>query len=231
MSARPSGVVAGSPPLPQVNLLPPEIRASRSLRVVKRVLLLVVVAALLVSGGGYVLAGQHLATAERELDDARAETQRLLVAQREFSEVPVVLGQLERATDARVFGMSTEILWEPLLSAVMETRPSGTVFTEIVMTGATPMAGTPGPMHPLQAPSVATINFTGKALTLPDAAAWVAALNSVEHLQDAYVSFTDITMGSEGALLDITHYDVEGSVQVSAEAFAERFVETPEGED
>lgn len=227
-AARP--LIAGVPPVPQVNLLPPEIRASRSLAALKRVLALVLVAVLAVGVAGYFWAGLQVQSAEDELADQEAESARLLNAQREFAEVPAVLGRLERARDARLLGTSTEILWAPYLRALITTAPPGTQFAEITYTGAEPNTGNPLTANPLlREEYTGTISFTGRAPTAPDVASWIEALESVENFTDAFVTSSEISDRDVDGNL-VAYYEVVGSVQVEPGALALRFAEQPEGD-
>jgi hypothetical protein len=222
--------VPGAPLVAQVNLLPPEIRASRSLAKVKRLLALILVAVLGFGVLGYFWATIQVADANEELDSATAETTRLLNAQMEYSEVPQVLGDLDAATQARLLGMSTEVLWAPYLTQLMTTRPPNVVFESIVLTGATPMVAAAPPINPLEGTSVATLTFTGRSSVVPDTAAWIESLETIPNFSDAYVMSLEITEKEVGGTLT-SYYEVIGSVQVTEDAYALRFVEDDTAED
>ena len=74
---------------------------------------------------------------------------------------------------------------------------------------------------PLQDPSIGQISFTARALTLPDTAAWIDALNSIPGLGDAWVSSASLTIDSE---TETPYYEVAASVQIRESAYAHRFV-------
>ena len=137
MSTRSQAAMA--PLLPQVNLLPPEIRAARGLTRVKRWLALVVLLALLVAAGLVLLAMMAQQSADAELAVQQQETERLMSEQARYTEVPVVLGALDRARTAREVGMSTEILWRPYLNAIAATAPEGVRIENLRYQGSTPM--------------------------------------------------------------------------------------------
>lgn len=220
--------VPGAPPFPQVNLLPPEIRASRSLSAIKRVLALALVGVLVLLGATYAVIALQLAAAEDELADAQAETARLLAAQQEYAEVPQVLGQLDDATTARRLGMSTEILWREPLDKLVGTLPPGVFLTSVRVTGQTPVQAAPFSTNPLLGQSVATIEFTGRSLTLPDTSAWIEALETIPSWQDAFVTSVAVTEGTTGSMSGVTYYENTGTVQVTADAWALRFEQTEE---
>lgn len=222
-SARAPLPIGGVPVRPQVNLLPPEVRAARTLRSVKRLLVVGLVGVVALTAVLSGAAAFSVTQAQAELEREQAETRRLLTAQQEYAEVPVVLNDLSRARDARLLGTTTEVLWSPYLASLMTTAPVGVAFTQLAVSGASPTQPAPLPAHPLQQESELQLSFSGRSLTLPDTSAWVEALNSIEGFQDAWVSSASITEGTSGSMTGVVHYTVSGTVQISSEAFAERF--------
>lgn len=229
VAARPavrSGVVVpGAPLAPQVNLLPPEIRASRSLRTVKRLLALALVAVLALAGLGYAFAAMQASSARSEAEAEQAETRRLLAEQQQYAEVPQVLGALDSAEQARLLGTSTEVLWKPYLDELFNSAPPNVQFASISVEGATPMLAPPVPTDPLQEQSMLTLTFTGRSLTLPDAMAWVETLEAIDGFDHAYVQTAVSALGTDSVWADVVHFEVQGTVQVMDTAFENRFVE------
>jgi len=207
--------------LPQVNLLPPEIRAKRGLTTLKRwlgVSLVAIVALCVLAYGASLMAA---AAAQADLVTAQDDTARLQKEQAKYAEVPQVLGALSTATAARELGMSTEVQWKSYLDAITAVLPANVSIDSIAVTGATPMAPAAAPASVLEAPSVAQIQFSGRVATVPDTAAWIDALNSVPGFSDAWalsqaITATDATI----------YYTVTSSVQVTDLAYAKRFAAT-----
>lgn len=224
MSAQKS-VVVGATALPQVNLLPPEIRASRTLRALKRVLGLALIGVVAAIAAVYAVVALQLDGARGELADAQDETTRLIAAQQEYAEVPQVLGALENATVARQLGSSSEILWEPYLTALVTTAPAGVVYTWVDYAGTTPSVAVEASTSPLQASSAGTLSFVGRSPTPPDAAAWIESLEGIDGFQDAFLSSVLLSEGTTGSAAGVVYYETTGTVQVSATAFAARFVD------
>lgn len=223
-------LIQGAPGVPQVNLLPPEIRASRSLAQLKRVLALALVGVLAVAVAGYFWASGQVQSAEANLTDKQDETTRLLNAQKEFSEVPLVLGQLELATTARELGTVNEVMWAPYLRQLMTTVPAGVAFEQIIYSGATPMEANPLPANPLllQAEYTGTLTWVGRSSTPVDAAAWIENLETIPGFSDVFVRASEVGEREvDGQMVPI--YQVSGSVQVTPEALANRYVEADEG--
>ncbi len=218
-----SGAIARQP---QVNLLPPEIRAARGLKTVKQLLGLVVVLVLGLCAMAYVFAMLDKGRAADGLAEAQAETTRLQAEQQKYAEVPQVLGQLSTTKTARELGMSTEVLWAPYYGALAAVLPPNVSFDNLAVTQATPMTAAPGPSTPLQALSIGQVQFTARSATLPITADWVDALDSIPGFGDAWVSSATITQDAESG---VTYYNVSASVQVRDTAYALRFAADQEG--
>ena len=211
----------GAPLFPQVNLLPPEVRAARNLGRVKAWLGVGLVATLMLAALGYGAALLQGNAAADELTIAHSEGARLQADQAEYAEAPKVLGGLADAKAARLVGMSTEVAWTGYLNAISATLPPKVSIDNFSVKGGTPMVPAPAPATALQAPSLYTITFTGRSRTIPDSAAWADALNSVPGFADAWVSSASVT--AQGTT---TYYQVAGSVQVNDVALANRFAST-----
>ena len=222
MSAGRVGKVGG---LPQVNLLPPEVRAARGLKVVRRWLLagLVLVAVLL--AGGYFLSLTARAEAELERVEAQEETAALQAEQAKYAEVPALLAALDNGITARQVGMSTEVDWRPYVDAMTAVLPANVSIESIMMSGATPVL-LPAPAEsPLFDQSVGQLTITGRAVALPDSVALIDALNSIPGFADAWVS-ASVRSEVDGALF----YAVTASVRVLDSAYTNRFAAPTEEE-
>lgn len=220
--------------LPQVNLLPPEVRSARALKPVKRWMGIVLVIAVLAVAGGYALGTLARNSAETELESAHAETARLQAEALQYAEVPVVLGAIDDAELARQLGMSSEVLWADYLGAI-----EAVIGTEVSI-DTLAVARTLGDIQgPLEAPAVATMTVTGRSLELPDTVAWIDALDSIPGFANTRVTVATLTLdttGSEDATDDEgadgddgdeeappTYYTFTTSVQVTLDALSGRF--------
>jgi Tfp pilus assembly protein PilN len=209
-----------APALPQVNLLPPEVYAARTLSRVKRWLAFVVVLALLIAAGIVVLGMLTEQAAEDELATEQLRTETLLEEQKQYAEVPFVLSQLDNIRAARELGMSTEVLWRDYVAAIAATAPQGMSIDTVNILASSPMELPPAPMTPLDEEAVGTITFTARSLTVPDTAQWVEGLAAVPGLTNAW--FSSATIAEEE---ELAYYSVSGTVQITTEARADRFVE------
>ncbi len=211
----------GAPSLPQVNLLPPEVAAARNLSRIKAWLGVAVLMTVVLAAAGFGAALLDGNAAAAELETAQRDGARLQADQAKYAEVPKVLGALADAKAARLVGMSTEVAWTGYLNAISATLPPNVSIDDVAIMGATPMVAAPAPATALQAPSLYTITFTARGITIPDSAAWADALNSVPGFADAWVSSATVT--AQGTT---TYYQVAGSVQVNSVALSNRFAST-----
>ena len=203
---------------PQVDLLPPEVRAGRKLRHTNRLLLLVVAGILLASLLGWVATLFAADSAQSELDDVMQDTARLQAEQSKYAEVPQVLGDIANIEGARTAGTSTEILWKPYFDALRAVTPAGVSLDDLSVTTATPMMVAPTATSPLAGPSIGQIVFTAKALAVPDTSAWLDALDAVPGLGDAWFSSSTLTE-TEG----VVYWSISATVEVNDLALANRF--------
>ena len=207
--------------LPQVNLLPPEVRAARGLRNLKRWLALALVAVLVLCLGVFALAKLSKSSADSELAQAQAETRRLQTEEQKYAEVPRVLGALQNATTARSLGMATDIAWSSYYAAVTAVLPTNVSIDSLVVTtqAASGAATVGAAANPLQVASVGQIQFTGRSTTVPNTAAWLDALNGVPGFANAWASSAAITQSQNKT----TYYNVSVTVQVTSSAYTHRF--------
>lgn len=218
---RPKSGAPFVPGQPQVNLLPPEVKAARGLKAIKRVLVMLLILVVAACAGAYVLAFLDKSKAQDQLTSAQDDTVKLQAEIERYARVPLVRGQLENAKYARQLAMSTEVLWQPYYGAITAVLPPGVSLDNLTVTQATPMTAPAAPSSPLQDSSIGQIVFTARSATIPDAAAWVDALNSIPGLGDAWVSSAVVTQDGES---DTVFYNVSATVQVRDSAYALRFV-------
>lgn len=215
MSQEVLAVAPGTPVAAQINLLPPQITARRRLRLVQRWLVIAIALALVVALGAVVWTSMVKNSAERELEDARAETQRLLAAQAQYSEVPQILDELESVQTARELGMGTEILWSPYLSAITAVLPDDMSLEEVSVF-------TPPQFQSLLVSSVnppntvaATLTFTAQATELPDNFDWLESLEELVGVVDVYYTAAD-TSDDDGEQF----YEINAQLALSVDAFS-----------
>jgi hypothetical protein len=216
--SRRSDVVTGVPSLPQVNLLPPEVRAARGLVHIKRWLGLALVVVLVLVALGFVAALFAKGTADAELVDAQAETVRLQAEEAKYAEVPLVVNDLRRSSEARELGMATEVFWKSYLDAIAAVLPANVGIESFTIAQATPTTEAPAAPDAIAEQGIASISFASTAIGLPDNAAWLDALNSIPGFYAATASTE--TIGDDAGTIA---YSVSSTVQVDESVFALRF--------
>ena len=213
----------GAPSAPQVNLLPPEVKSRQAIGGIRLRAALLVVLVLAVLTVITVFTMFSLADAEAEVVEKEARVQALQTEMTQYSEVPQVKGQLQEARTAREFAMSGEFLWQDYMRAIQAVAPDDWTLTDFAATIPLPMNDPQVSANPIAAPSVATITFTGRALTLPDVAAWLEGMAEIPGFSDPYFSSAQVTE-EDGTI----YYDTTATVEVTDEALVSRFAPTEE---
>lgn len=217
---------SGAPPLafaptglwPQVDLMPPEVRAGRRLKRTKRVLGLVVVGVLAVTVLGYAGARISESSAASDLESVQQETARLTAEQAKYAEVPRVLGEVTQVETARQTGTADEIIWTPYVNAIRAVTPGGVSIDSLTASATDPLHQQPAATNVLAAASIGSIQFVARSKTLIDTSDWLNALDTVPGLADAWFSNETITENS-----GVTYYQVTATVKLNSTALANRF--------
>lgn len=209
---------------PQVNLLPPEVTAARGLRTVKRWLLLALVGVLVICGTAYGFALTVKSTAETELLTAQNDTVALQAEVVQYAEVPRVQNLLSDGQLARAQALGDEVLWSSYLGAIAVTLPGDVRLESFSATGRTPMADLAVSSDVLVDSGVGRVVMIARTPVIPDAAAWVDALNALPGLADTKVNTATIAE-NDGTVF----YRTTVTVEVTADALAQRFGDGAEG--
>lgn len=207
--------------LPQVNLLPPEIRAARSLRVAKRYLVLLLAAVALACALGYVGALLSRSDANALLSEAQSRTAQLQTEQNKYAEVPTITSALTQSENAASATMGDEVLWAPYLSAFTAVLPAGVTVDTVAIT-ALADTETDGTSSASATDQLASFAFTVRSPSVPDTAALLDALSSVTGFTDPFVQTVSFTANQSGGA---SYYSVSGTVTVTSAALSHRFTE------
>ena len=210
----------GAPRLPQVDLLPPEVRAGRGLSKVKRMLGLGLVATMVLAGAGYGWAYLEEQSANEHLADAQDKASALVRERQQYAEVPVVLKALEDITTARVFGLSTEVLWRPYIEAITAVLPPNVSIDTFNVAQGSPLTPVSVPVEPLSQMGVGSVVFSARSVTMPDASLWLDSLDSIPGFADPTLQSSTVTE-EDGTV----YYLVTATIQVDASALSLRFLE------
>lgn len=211
----------GAPALPQVNLLPPEIRSRRALGRVKVRLGIALLCVVLLAAVGFVYALKSEADTARVLEQKRADVLQLQSDQAKYAEVPRIKKEIASTVEARDAAMSTEVLWVDYVQAIQAVTPPEVRIFEMSTLMPGPLTPETTSSSPLDGPSIGSVSFTGTAEVLPDLATWIDALNQVPGLQDA--TYTTAELRDEEA---VVAYTIAVTVQVTSDAYSGRFTES-----
>lgn len=216
---------AGAPILPQVNLLPPEVRAARSLSAVKRWLAIGLGAVVILIALGYgVTVLEHMDAVSGQADAEERATQ-LSAQEEKYAEVVDVQNDTALVTQARIAATDQEVLWKSYLDAIVAVLPNDVSITSFALTGPDPMTTTGVTTPALGAAGIGGVAFESRSATIPDAAAWLDALNSVPGLSNSWVSTVDVGQDDESGQ---TYYSVSVTARLTSDALSHRFDPTEE---
>ncbi|WP_426516256.1 hypothetical protein ACPPVQ_16730 [Diaminobutyricibacter sp. McL0618] len=200
---------------PRVDLLPPEVRASRKRDALARqlvvwlVIVIVIVVAAIAGSAFFALKSQEALTAEQ------AKTQSLLLQEQKYSVVNEVQSQIQLTQAGQQIGASTEIDWNTFLNKAKGTIPANVTLTAVTVDSASPLTAYPQSAVPLQASRVATVTLTVTSKSLPDLPLWLSALATLPGVADTAPG--GITLASAG------EYNATATIHLNESAFDGRF--------
>lgn len=208
-----SGLTGGA--WPQVNLLPPEVTAARGLRAVKRWLVVAILVVLVVCAGSYGLAVMVQSNADAELAEVQNTTVGLQAEVAKYADVPRVRALLTAAEDARDQALADEVIWGGYVAAIAVTLPGEVRLEGVAAAGRTPMSGIAASTDPLVDSGVGRLTMVARTPVIPDAAAWVDALDALPGLANTRVGTAEIAE-ADGTVF----YRTNVTVEVTADALA-----------
>lgn len=209
---------ASAPTLPQINLLPSEIREARGVRALRVYLLGALAVVVAIIGAAYVVTMGQASSAQDDLVAEQTRTTTLLTEKATYAEVPVVLDQLQRATEGLALASSTEILWKDYLDAIVAVTPEGTIISNVAVEAAGPIDEGPTALDPLQDVAPARVTISAFSVTRPDSALWMQSLEGITGLDNPRL----YTSARRGIDPDVG-YETVLTIDASSLALADRF--------
>ncbi|MDR2454563.1 MAG: hypothetical protein LBD51_08555 [Bifidobacteriaceae bacterium] len=185
IAGTPGGVLAGRPPLPAVNLLPPSVGQARESRALQVKLIVGLVAAVVVLAAGYVGLTIWKGAAYARVEAATQEATRLAEEKKQYDELIAVEQDLADAQDAKVAATAYEIKWPEMFQAMVDTRPEGSVVNNISGNGMSASSGLSSSSNVLARPAVGRMTMVLTVPSLQAAAQWVETLNATSGLESA----------------------------------------------
>jgi Tfp pilus assembly protein PilN len=181
--------------LPRVNLLPPEIAESAMLRKVQLCLGAGVLAAVGVVGLLFVSASHSASAAQTSLDQANAQSSRLVAQKAQYGNVTSVYDAAAAAQTQLTTAMGQEVRFSQLLHDLSLSVPSTVWLKNLTYTQAAPAAPAGG--APVTTNAIGTLAVTGVGFSHDDLALWLESLEGQKNYSDPYFSAsTETLMGT-----------------------------------
>ncbi|WP_104193413.1 hypothetical protein [Cryobacterium sp. Y82] len=171
---------------PRADLLPPELKAARQGRVLRRIMSIVAAGIVLVVIAAVATVSLQAGRAQNRLAAAEARTTELLQESAKYSEVRNVQNQIEMTTAARQLAAETEVDWRAYMVAVRASLPSDVTIEAIAVGSGTPWAEYEQSSVPLYNPRVASLTLSLTSPTLPAVPMWLTNLRTLPGYADAH---------------------------------------------
>jgi Tfp pilus assembly protein PilN len=222
--------LTGTPTLPRVNLLPPEIAEARRFRRVRVGLGAAVAVSVLGVGALYMHAHSGVGAAQQQLTQAQDENTSLTRQLAQYQNVTALKDQVEVAETNLQQAMGPQVLWSHYMSDLSLVLPGNVWLTEVqVALGNDGSASSPGGIAGAlpSADAIGAISLKGSALSHDDVAALLTALAKEKGFSDPY-----LTQSAESVVQNTTKRidDFQGSVDLSTKALSNRY-STPSAGD
>jgi len=212
MTKSPALVIGGES---TINLLPPEVKVRRRLKVFRRRMAFALFVFVLLIFGCVELVRAQALQAERDLSIAQANANYLQSQQNIYSEVRTVQDEVDTLRAAEQVGGATEIDWRNFLLSLQSTLPKKAILQTIIIDQATPFAPYTQASAPLQGARVATISFTATSPSLPQVPTWLNALSTLTGFADANPG--SVVRNESG------NYSVSITMHINQFAYSHRF--------
>ena len=170
--------IVGTPTLPRVNLLPPEIAEARTLKQYRLGAGGAVVLAFVAVGGLYMNAHSGVAGAKSSLDAATQKTASLTSTQRSLQQQTSIKDTVASAQATLASALAPQILWSHYLQDMSVALAGNYWFTNLALnSGSTAAAAAGTAASPVTDPSaIGTLTLQGKAVSHRDVATLLASL-------------------------------------------------------
>jgi hypothetical protein len=182
--------VVGSPTLPRVNLLPPEIAEARALRNIRFGAGAAVAATAVLVGVFYWHSHGGIATAQASLDSAKSNTAKLQVQLKTYQSVTAVQNEVVSAQSTLATAVGSQVLWSRYMQDMSVSLAGNYWFNSVIMSaGSSSTTVTTGAASPFSDPSaIGSITLTGTAVSHFDVADLLRDLAKENGLSHPYVN-------------------------------------------
>jgi type IV pilus assembly protein PilN len=164
--------VVGSPTLPRVNLLPPEIAEARQLRNIRVAAGGAVAATAVLVGVFYWHSHGGIATAQQTLDAANANTAKLQTQLKSYQNVTAVQAEVASAKSTLASAVGSQVLWSRYMQDMSVSLAGNYWFNSVIMSSnTTSTGGAAAASTPFSDPSaIGSITLNGTAVSHFDVA-------------------------------------------------------------
>lgn len=177
MTSQTLQTIVGSPTLPRVNLLPPEIAEARVLRQYRLAAGGAVLVAVLGVGGLYWHAHTGVADAQASLTASQSKTATLTSQVTGLQSVTQLKAQVQSAQATLTSALAPQILWSKYMQDMSVALAGNYWFNTVVLSSTSATAAASSGGTPFSDPNaVGTASFTGKAVSQGDVSNLLAAL-------------------------------------------------------
>ncbi|HET6816869.1 MAG TPA: PilN domain-containing protein [Mycobacteriales bacterium] len=189
-------VVTGAPVMPRVNLMPPEIAEAARFRRFQLAMGGAVVGAVAIVAVLYMGAHGGVASAQKQLDDAKQQNLALEAQRSQLQSVQDIYTQVAAKQAMLSTAMGDEIRWSTYLNDLSLRIPDHVWLTNMTATqnsGALPTTTTP---TATTSSAIGNVTFTGVAFSHDDVATWLETLAKEKGFSNPYfTNSTETTIG------------------------------------
>lgn len=204
---------------PTPSLMPPVVQRRRSVATARRRIGLGLLVVLLVTGVWYGLARMQLNTAKTNLTVAQAELRDAERARDQYKDVPAVYSAVRAARTELAQAMGNEVQVARLVTELAAIVPPDVSLESIsLVTGEADDSPSRATSVASEDVPIATVTFSGEAISFNDVSAWIEALRRQPDYQNVILTETsrDSTTGT---------YTFTSSAELTDQTLSGRFVE------
>lgn len=181
--------------LPQVSLLPAEVRGQGQTRRARGLMIAGVLAAVVVVAAGAVSAAGVAAEADARQADASDRLSSTAAQLAKFKDVQGLQQRVALGAAAVRVGGSTAIDWQRWIGLLEADMPAGYSVTSVQADSATPFTDYAQGESPLEKPRAATVQITAETASLDQLPVWLRQLKSVPGYADLTFAVSDSDAG------------------------------------
>jgi len=207
--------------MPRIDLMPPEIAQQEALRKLQAGCIAAVLLSVAVVGGLYYQAHGSVGAAQTKLAAAQTQESRVQGQVNTLTPVTAAYASVQQAQNLVTEALGGEVRWSTQLRDLSLSIPDNVWISNMTIARS---AATAAPtLGAAATPGIATISFTGVAISRDDVATWLDSLGKEKGYLNAYYSTAQEAVLGMKALVNFT-----STVTVTDAALSGRYT-TPNG--